>query len=70
MEIEGGESLWSMKVKLEDVLVCGTQFTNVIDIVRIEYKRLWLDLFGHVLSRLQGLDSLIKSTHVGAPQFL
>jgi hypothetical protein len=32
-KIEGGESLWSVKVKVADTQFCGPQFTIVIDLV-------------------------------------
>ena len=61
MEIEGGESLWSAKVKVADALVHGTQFTNVIDLVRMEYQRPRLDRIRRALPRLQILGPVIAA---------
>jgi hypothetical protein len=43
MEIEAGESLWSMKVKIVDALVHGPQFTLVVDIDWLEDQLSQLD---------------------------
>jgi hypothetical protein len=43
MNIEGGESLQSTKVKIADVLVRGLQFTLVVDLDELEYQRSRLD---------------------------
>jgi hypothetical protein len=43
MKIEGGESLRSTNVKIEDALVCSLQFTLVIDLDGLEDQRSQLD---------------------------
>jgi hypothetical protein len=43
-------------VKVADMLVHDLQFTNPIDLIGMEDKRLWLDQFGQVLSRLQEVE--------------
>jgi hypothetical protein len=56
MEIEGGESLRSVKVKVEDALVHGPKFTNVVDLVELEDQRFRLDQVGRVHFRFAEVE--------------